>query len=191
MGRTEQAFMAGARAAGYAVTPGRTVSWLTGYGHLEPALSRMVPAEIIEVLQRIFLTLDGDEELLRAKRASRLRPDALLGGQILEVDEIQHFSTARLTALDLYPERAPLAFDRDEYRALCRRWAPKGGDRYRAGKQTVEFPHPGGRTAQRAYFDALRDLVAPHIAAGPVIRIAAPECDPALALKRLRETTPA
>lgn len=191
MRRTEQEFMAAARAEGYAITCGTTVPWLTGYGHVEPGLARTLPVDTLAALRRIFVTLGGDEDLLRAKRASRLRPDGFLGGRILEVDEIQHFSTARGIALELYPDGAALGFDRDAYRALCRRWGPHGGDRYRAAKRTVEFPRPGGRTAQRAYFDALRDLGAPHSGTGPVIRIPAPECNPALALERLREMAPA
>lgn len=189
MGRTEQQFLAGARARGYALETGRTVPWLTVHGHLEPALKAQVPSEIIDVLRDVFLSLGGDEELLRAKRSGRLRPDAFLGDRILELDEIQHFSTARLAALERYPHDAPLGFDRDRHMALCRQWAPMGGDRYRASKQTREFPHHGGRTAQRAYFDALRDLAAPHFGAGPVIRIAAPECDPRLAIRRMAATT--
>lgn len=188
MGRTDQEFMAGASTAGYPITSGGTMPWLTGFGHLDAGVTSRTPTEVIDVLRRIFMVLGGDESLLRAKRAVLLRPDGFLRGRILEIDEIQHFSTARLAALDLYPDDAPLGYDRDEYRSLCRRWASNGGDRYRANKQTAEFPRCGGRTAQRAYFDALRDLVAPHAGGGPVIRIAAPECDSTLALSRLRTT---
>ena len=186
MGRTEQEFIAGARAAGYAIASGQTVPWLTGRGHLEPGLSNTIPPEVVAVLRRVFIALGGDEDVLRSKRSGALRPDGFIDGQLLEIDEIQHFTTPRLVTLDLYPDAAPLGFDRDDYRSLCRRWAPRGGDRYRATKPTVDFPRPGGRTAQRAYFDAVRDLVAPHVGVGPVLRIPAPECDAALALKRLR-----
>lgn len=182
--------MAGARRAGYAIKPGATLPWLTVHGHLSTGLDA-IPASVVNTLRRIFLALGGDEDALRAKRRGPLRPDAFLGGQILELDEIQHFSSARLRSLDAYPADAALGFDLDEYRALCRRWAPHGGDRYRAAKQTIDFPAPGGRTAQRAYFDALRDLLAPYAGTDPVIRIPAPECDPHLALDRLRDHTAA
>jgi hypothetical protein len=57
-------------------------------------------------------------------------------------------------------------------------------DRYRAGKPTRDFPFAGGRRAQRAYFDAFRDLVAPSFGLR-VLRVPAPECDGALAYQRL------
>jgi hypothetical protein len=186
MGRTEQGFMAAARAAGYAITSGAPVPGLTGRGHLEPGLVAAAPEEVIAALHGMFVALGGDEAVLRTKRSAPLRPDGLLGGRLLEVDEIQHFTTARLMTLDRYADDASVGFDRDEYQSLCRHWAPRGGDRYRASKPTVDFPRPGGRTAQRAYFDALRDLAAPYLSVGPVLRIPAPECDPAIALTRLR-----
>ncbi len=44
-------------------------------------------------------------------------------------------------------------------RALCRDWGSRA-DRYRASKSALAFG-PGGRQAQRAYHDAVRDLVVP------------------------------
>jgi hypothetical protein len=61
-----------------------------------------------------------------------------------------------------------------------------GSDAYRAPKQTAEFPWPGGRRARRAYFDAVR-VAAPYFGVGPVVRVAAPECNPSLALCRFRQ----
>lgn len=187
MGRTEREFMSALLAGGYDMQRNRTVPWLTTRGHLDGALVDVVPSEVLAVLRRIFLRLGGKEDLLSTKRILRLRPDAFLDERILELDEIQHFSSARLATLALYPDNAALGFDRHQYERLCSRWAPRGGDGYRAAKQTREFPQRGGRTAQRAYFDALRDLIAPYAGAGPVIRIHALECDAQLAFARLRE----
>lgn len=185
MGRTETEFMAEALALGYPLRQKVTVPWLTWNGHRNPNLDRFSET-VINVLHELFIALGGDEARLIAKAGQRLQPDSFLREQILELDEIQHFSTARLNTFEFYPADAQLGFDIDEYRDLCRRWAPSGGDRYRAAKATVDFPRPGGRTAQRAYFDAVRDLLAPHTPAGPVIRIPAPECDPTTAVRRLR-----
>ena len=189
MGCTETEFMAGAERAGLAVLPSSPLPGLTTHGHLLRAEDTVVRATIVEALRWIFLELGGDEQLLAAKRRLPLRPDGYLDGQLLEVDEIQHFSSARLRTLEMYPAGTALGFDLDEYRELCRHWSSRGGDHYRAAKQTVDFPHHGGRTAQRAYFDAARDLLAEPLGAGPVIRVAAPGCDGTLALRRLEQSS--
>ena len=52
-----------------------------------------------------------------------------------------------------------MSFDIEHYCALTERWRHRG-DRYRATKTATDFPFAGGRRAQRAYFDACRDLTA-------------------------------
>jgi hypothetical protein len=94
---------------------------------------------------------------------------------------------AMCRALETYPKSARLAFDLDEYLRLTRTWQQEA-DRYRAAKPTVDFPFPGGRRAQRAYFDACRDLLAPDFGLC-VLRVAAPERDATLAFARFREAT--
>lgn len=104
--------------------------------------------------------------------------------QVVEYDEVQHFTTARLTTLRLYPAEAPLTFSPDEYAAIVERWMAKG-DKGFAHKEAAEFPGRGDRQRQRAYFDALRDLIAPHFGNGPVLRVAAPADDYDAAARRL------
>lgn len=114
-------------------------------------------------LERIFDALGGNRDAQAAKRITPLPGDFLHEptGTLVEIDEHQHFTSHRLTALDLYPPSAPLGYDIDEYRDLCRTWAPRA-DRYRATKSAVGFGS-GGRQRQRAYHDALRDLAAPFL----------------------------
>jgi hypothetical protein len=122
-----------------------------------------VPKSTLRLISTIYQRLGGDEHTLASKRAgSSPRADFFLraAAVIVEVDEIQHFTSDRLVTLELYSKEVQLAFDIDEYRALIRRWRSIA-DNYRAAKPAVDFPHPGGRRAQRAYFDALRDLVGP------------------------------
>ena len=150
------------------------VPWLNQRGHLglpEEALSA-VPA-----MQAIFEALDGIEADIAAKKMTPLPGDFvhLKSGVFLEVDESQHFTSFRLATLDLYPETIPLGFDLLEYKRLCREWAPRS-DRYRRDKAAVGF-RASGRQRQRAYNDALRDLVTPVIGYPPVIRVAAPNRD--------------
>jgi hypothetical protein len=90
---------------------------------------------------------------------------------LIEVDE-QHFTSARLIALDLYPEGAALGFDLEHYKALCRKWRT-AHDAYRRKKEARGFG-VGGRQRQRAYYDSLRDLATPAMGHPPVIRIDAP-----------------
>ena len=122
-----------------------------------------------------------------AKRLTSLPGDFLHPESMtfIEVDEHQHFTSRRLATLDLYPEGAALGFDLGEYRALCRDWAPRA-DRYRASKSAAAFG-PGGRQAQRAYHDALRDLAVPAMGHPPLVRVAAPARDGAAAYARVRE----
>lgn len=190
VGRIETEFGRTARDAGYDLCPGERVPWLTVHGHVNPVVVQHAPPEVLAAVRRIFLVLGGDEERLATKRpGSDPRPDFRLhshggDGRILEIDEIQHFTTDRLQALKSYPLDTRLGYDQGEYIALCERWRTRGGDKYRAAKPTKEFARAGGRRAQRAYFDACRDLLASHLDAGSVIRVPAPECAPGLAFER-------
>lgn len=185
MGATEDTFAQLARADGIAFRRGVSPAWLTNRGHLSGAIAGHVDAARDAALRSIYSALGGDETLLVRKRSgSDPRLDFVLAEHALtvEVDEIQHFTTERLRTLDLYPAAAELRFDTGAYRALIGRWYTTG-DRYRAAKPTVDFPFAGGRRAQRAYFDAFRDLAAPSFGLR-VLRIPAPECDGRLAFER-------
>lgn len=183
VGDCEKAF-AGAAAADGIVLARARVSWLNQRGHF--GLPDRAEAAR-DVLAGIFDVLDGDIPDQRNKSLTSLPGDFVHEptGTFIEVDESQHFTTYRLRSLDLYPPETPLGFDIDEYRALCAKWSPKS-DKYRATKAAVGFGE-GGRQRQRAYHDALRDLVVPAMGYPPVIRVAAPERDGAAAYLRVRE----
>jgi hypothetical protein len=103
-------------------------------------------------------------------------------GWIVELDEEQHFTSARLRTFELYPSDVRIVYDAADYRALARTLRMRA-DRYRASKRAVDFPFPGGRRAQRAYFDAVRDLLAPFFGL-TVCRVPAPERNAGVALAR-------
>jgi hypothetical protein len=67
----------------------------------------------------------------------------------------------------------PIGFDLERYRELCCANSPlplkKGTGGYR--RSTLEFPFPGGRHAQRALFDAMRDLLPAKHGLAPTVRI--------------------
>ncbi|NPC98798.1 hypothetical protein [Nocardioides sp. zg-DK7169] len=182
-GDTENAFQRAAADDGIALVRAR-VPWLNQRGHLglPDAAASVVPA-----LRSIFLALGGNEPEQAAKRLTALPGDFvhLESMTFIEVDEHQHFTTRRLATLDLYPENAPLAFDLEEYAALCHEWSSRA-DRYRPGKAAIAFG-ANRRQAQRAYHDALRDLVVPALGHPPLVRVAAPERDGSLAYARIRD----
>lgn len=121
--------------------------------------------------------------MLRRKRRHQPASDFLWrDSTIIELDEFQHFSTARMRSLDFYDGfRVPFSVPR--YRRLCDLHRGRA-DRYRARKQARDFPVPGSRTAQRAYLDAVRDLLGPAMGYR-VIRIPAPDEDLETAVQEL------
>lgn len=187
MARHASLFHQRAQAAGIDLQPDVAVPWLSRNGHLSAVVRDKLPADARDALDRILDALDGDAAALAAKTRGSSRVDFILQsrGIVVEYDEVQHFTTARLKTLTLYPATALLGFDRADYMALVRRWAPRG-DKGFAHKTAAEFPGPAGRQRQRAYFDAFRDLAAPHFGNGPLIRIASPDNDYGAAVARLR-----
>jgi hypothetical protein len=135
----------------------------------------------------IFQRLGGDASRLATKRAAPLRVDfyAPQVDLFIEVDETQHFTTERAQTFESYEPDIPVERV-EEYRRLIEVWK-RHADRYRASKPAIDFPRPGGRRAQRAYLDAVRDLAAPQLGIR-LVRIPAPECDAALAFERLEDT---
>ncbi|GAA3325921.1 DUF7255 family protein [Paeniglutamicibacter sulfureus] len=174
-GDTENAFKAAALADGIALTSNYRFPWINQKGHFglpDHAHSAAGP------LHGILLALGGDAAAYAASSAKALFGDLLHEptGTIIEVDEHQHFTSHRLTALNHYPSGAPVGFDLTEYRELCRLtsgWA----DKFHATKVAKGFPGLAGRARQRAYYDSLRDLSAPAMGRPPVIRVQAIDDD--------------
>lgn len=77
---------------------------------------------------------------------------------VIEFDEDQHFTPLRTVALRLYPANVKLGFDR-------KRWIDLS-EKLRKGDN-----NPIYRDEQRAYYDAVRDILASKEGLKPVIRI--------------------
>jgi hypothetical protein len=174
-----------------------TFDWLCEQGHVglervakarrDPAIVEPVIAAL-EVLGAIYARLKGDASVLDAARENLLLPVDLFHaptGTVVEIDGAAHFTSFRLTALDLYPADAAVGFDVDEHRALCRECSVRS-DRLDRGLAAKGFGF-GGRQRERAYHDALRDLGTPAMGHPPVLRIAAVDGDGAAAYARHRE----
>jgi hypothetical protein len=123
-----------------------------------------------DLVDRIFNQLQGGNV---DKQITSLRPDAYFGGGfnfLFEFDEFQHFSSARLKALNLYSKAVKTNYCIDDWKSYCRKFAPKA-DKYRYNKITVDFNFSGGRTCQRAYLDCFRDFLPEYNGLNPTLRI--------------------
>jgi hypothetical protein len=183
-GDTEMAFKAAALADGIALSSKYRFPWINQKGHFglpDAAHSADGP------LHGILLALGGDAAAYAAASATVLIGDLLHEptGTLIEVDEHQHFTSHRLTALNHYPAGALLGFDLAEYQGLCRLTSGRA-DKYRATKEAKGFTGLAGRARQRAYYDSLRDLSAPAMGKPPVIRVPAIDDDGARAYAAAR-----
>src|SRR5215212_7900707 len=182
MSKHADAFNALATEKGYQLSANQPLPWLTPKAHTVPDVAAKLPKSVLDALDRMLDALDGDRAVLAAKTRGHCRADFVLpDGREVEHDEVQHFTSARLTTLGLYPPEIYLGFDLNEYRTWCEQWRDEG-ERGFAHKRATEFPGDGGRMRQRAFLDAFRDLAAPTFGNGPVLRIHAPENDATLAL---------
>jgi hypothetical protein len=169
---------------GLPLREGTSLPWLSGFGHASPAVAK-APQRLLGRLAKIHAALGGDPELLVSKRAAAPKVDLFLGEQVVvEVDEVQHFSSARLNSLTAY-EGLKVGFDLATYQYLCSIYREKA-DAYRRKKQAADFPFPGGRTAQRAYLDSVRDILGP-VFGFTVVRVPAPNLNLAEATEALRK----
>ena len=174
----------------------QSFDWLCEQGHVglervakarrDPALVEPV-TEALEQLDAIYARLKGDISVLHASRENLLLPVDLVHeptGTMVEVDESPHFTSFRLTALELYAADAKVGFDIDEHKELCRAWCSRT-DVLSRGLPAKGFGF-GGVQRERAYHDALRDLATPAMGHPPVVRIAAVDGDGRAAYLRSR-----
>ncbi len=175
----------------------QSFDWLCEQGHFglervakaqrDPALVAPVTAAL-EVLGAIYARLKGDLSVLHASRANLLLPVDLVHaptGTVIEVDGPPHFTSFRLTALELYPADVVVGFDLGLHKELCRAWCSKT-DELSRGLAAKGFGF-GGVPRERAYHDALRDLAVVAMGHPPLMRIVAVDGDGAAAYHRDRD----
>ena len=83
---------------------------------------------------------------------------------ILEFDESQHFSAARLITLRLYPPTMPVGFSLTGWQDLCR-------------EINAVDDEPIDRDERRAWYDTLRDLAPIVYGFKPTVRLYAGSCE--------------
>jgi hypothetical protein len=174
----------------------QSVDWLCEQGHVglervakarrDPSLVAPVTASL-QVLGAIYARLEGDISVLYASRENLLLPLDLVHaptGTVIEIDGPPHFTSFRLTALELYPADVHVGFDLGEHKDLCRAWCSKT-DGLSRGLASKGFGF-GGVQRERAYHDALRDLAVVAMGHPPVVRIVALDGDGEAAYDRHR-----
>jgi len=187
------AFAAAAAADGVELVPG-SFDWLCEQGHVglervakarrDPLIVEPVKAAL-RVLAAIFARLGGDVAVLHAARENLLLPVQLVhepSATLIQLDELAHFTSFRLAALELYPPDVQLGFDVEEHKRLCREHAAQT-DGVGRGLAAKAFGF-GGMPRERAYRDALFDLATPAMGHPPLIRIPVLDRDGAAAYAR-------
>jgi hypothetical protein len=165
------------RGLGSRLTMGGPLRWLTTRGHLDPLVQREAPAEVLATLDVIHRSLGGDARLLATKHPQLLGPN----GELIELDEVQHFTSARRDTLRWYPGVTSLGFTLgfsiDQYRSLIDVWRARANAVF-TRQLGADFDFQGGRRAQRANFDAVKDLLAPTFTGAALVRIPVLDRDP-------------
>ena len=146
-----------------------TPGWLKRPGHVE--CRNQWP-----LIQEIYRALTGMELPDTMPSRERRTVDGVFRGSdgrpfIFELDEKQHFNEFRKTTLSLYPGTMPLAFSRELWIKQCnlKRRLEGGGF---AKPRPPLFPGTNGRHRQRAFRDALTDLLPPEYDFAPPLRLA-------------------
>lgn len=158
------------------VYPGDAPDWLMRPGKAECGVRW-------RTIRLVYRRLTGGMELpelmpVRERRAV----DGVVGGRgrpwrIVEVDESQHFNAFRALTFKYYPDSAPVAFPVRVWVEASRAGKLIGGGGWAAPKPPL-FPMEGGRHRQRAFRDALADLLPPLHGYAPTLRLADFELTP-------------
>jgi len=106
--------------------------------------------------------------------------------RIIEVDETQHFNRFRAATLRLYHQEVQLAFDSNVWIESSEKKMRLETGGFAAARPPL-FPESGGRHLQRAFRDALCDILPPDYGFLPTLRIAKFDVDDWLRTNRAAE----
>lgn len=167
MSRLEDLVRASVRAARLDLRNEPAPAWLNrpvrdGHEAVWSAVERMY--DVLGEGRQLPETIPGDR-----------RPDNVLVirgiRHLFEIDGGQHINVHRATTLELYPHLTQIGFPIAEWLERSRRKQPRMWGGW-ARPCPPLFPMPGGRHRERAFRDALTDLLPPLHGYGPTIRIA-------------------
>lgn len=144
--------------AGLETSTNVTFPWMTNRVPIED--DPMTPARIVFRLTALHVRLGGDWDRRVNKREKKLRFDIMVGSTtLIEIDPIDHFTSEREISFDYYDEMDH-QLDIERYRDLCKS-NREHADKFLQNRSTTDFPFPGGRASQVAFFDTAKDLLAP------------------------------
>jgi hypothetical protein len=151
------------------VYDGPTPAWLQRPGPEECG-------DLWPTVRRIYARLTSVRLPAMMPPRERRAIDGLIGGRgqpwrLVEVDEAQHFNEFRAITLSLYPPGAPLGFPLEVWLGASKTGRLIGPPGYWRPKPPL-FPMDGGRHRQRAFREALADLLPPIHEYAPTHRIA-------------------
>ncbi|MGB8918838.1 MAG: hypothetical protein WCC89_18430 [Candidatus Sulfotelmatobacter sp.] len=150
-------------------TEERTPSWL-----MRPASSEC--GQYWSLVNEIYTNLTGLRLPHEMPARERRTVDCVLkrpnGDKlIIEVDESQHFNHYRAETLSFYPADIALAFDRSMWIEHSQAKKRLEGGGFARPKPPL-FPGEGGRHQQRAFRDALADILPQQHGFTPTLRVA-------------------
>jgi hypothetical protein len=156
-------------------TRGKMPAWLIRPGKVECGARWPLISEI-------YWELTGSELPEEMPKNNWRRVDGILrcagsAPRIVEVDESQHFNCYRAMTLRLYPPELPLAFDRRTWIQHSQAKPAEQSGGWAAPKPPL-FPNAGGRHLQRAFRDALADVLPLDYGFLPTLRIGYFEVEP-------------
>jgi hypothetical protein len=134
------------------------------------------------LVRKVYSSLEPGRELPDAMRVVERRTvDAVIqrkGEQprVLEVDEKQHFNQYRADTLRLYPASIVVAFPKRLWLEQCATKRKLEGGGFAAPRPPL-FPGINGRHRQRAFRDALSDILPPAHGYLPTLRVGAFEVE--------------
>jgi hypothetical protein len=164
-------------------TESKTPDWLKRPGRRECR-------EHWQLVCRIYWKLTGSELPEVMPTGEWRKVDGILkcgccGQRIVEVDESQHFNRYRGMTLRLYPKELRVAFDRETWIGHSQAQPQQKSGGWAAPRPPL-FPMAGGRHMQRAFRDALADILPPDYGFQPTLRIADFEVKPWIGTKSAR-----
>jgi hypothetical protein len=144
-------------------------TWLNRPG--QPECKRRWP-----LVQRLYSELTEGELPPEMPSRERRTVDLVLqrrgeAPRIIEVDEVQHFNGYRAATIRTYPRSVRVAFDRRSWLRACDAKQKLEGGGF-ARPCSPLFPAVGGRHQQRAFRDALTDVLPALHGYQPTLRIA-------------------
>ena len=145
-----------------------TPSWLKRPGKVECGARW----ELVRVIYRALAGKDLLRETMPPRETRRVDGVFRYRGTpfIYELDESQHFNAFRARTLALYPEDVRLGFDKEVWSRRCTAKAKLETGGWAKSRPPL-FPGANGRHRQRAFRDALTDILPGEHGYAPTVRL--------------------